>query len=208
MHVRSNSFKPYDMLDTSLAFGQHDPVNTFAFGGNRNPHLQWSGAPEGTKSFVVLCWDPDVPTVGDDVNQADKTVPLDLPRCDFFHWVLVDLPADVTEIAEGGHAVGITIRGKDAGASKSGGLQGINDYTNWFAGDADMAGDYGGYDGPCPPWNDERVHGYRFAVYALDVATLGLSGNFTGGDVREAMKGHVLAEGKIVGLYAINPAAR
>jgi hypothetical protein len=40
--------------------------------------------------------------------------------------------------------------------------QGVNDYTGWFANDPDMAGEYYGYDGPCPPWNDERVHTYVF----------------------------------------------
>jgi hypothetical protein len=70
-----------------------------------------------------------------------------------------------------------------------------------------MSGTYGGYDGPCPPFNDARVHGYRFAVYALDVPTLGLSGAFTGDDVRRAMAGHVLAEAKILGTYAIHPGA-
>ena len=51
-----------------------------------------------------------------------------------------------------------------------GARQGINDYTGWFAGDKDMAGNYFGYDGPCPPWNDEIPHRYVFTLYALDVA--------------------------------------
>ena len=68
-----------------------------------------------------------------------------------------------------------------------------------------MAGNYGGYDGPCPPWNDTRMHGYRFTIYALDVASLGLSGAFTGHQVREAMKGHILAEASITGLYNLSP---
>jgi len=205
MHLRSDSFKPYDRLDTRLAFGEHHPETNISLAGNRNPHLAWSGVPEGTKSLVLLCWDPDVPTVGDDVNQTDRTVPLDLLRADFFHWVTCDLPAGLSEIAEGSHSESVTARGKAPGPTVQGGLQGINDYTNWFAGDADMAGDYAGYDGPCPPFNDERVHGYRFAVYALDTETLGLSGSFTGADVRAAMAGHVLDSAMIVGLYAINP---
>ncbi|SVE20694.1 uncharacterized protein METZ01_LOCUS473548 [marine metagenome] len=71
----------------------------------------------------------------------------------------------------------------------------------------DMAGDYGGYDGPCPPWNDELLHHYEFQVYALDVESLGLddNGDFRGPDVMAAMQGHILAKGKIVGTYTQNP---
>ncbi|TNE92641.1 MAG: YbhB/YbcL family Raf kinase inhibitor-like protein [Deltaproteobacteria bacterium] len=208
MLLRSDSFKPYDYFDARLAFGKHDPESHFAFAGNKNPHLAWSDVPEGTKSFALLCWDPDVPSVGDDVNQEGKTVPLDLPRVDFFHWVVCDLPADLREIAEGSHSDGITSKGKPAGATVDGGVHGSNNYTQWFAGNPDMGGTYCGYDGMAPPWNDERVHGYRFAVYALDVETLGLSGAFTGPDVRSAMEGHVLGSALLIGLYAINPDAR
>ena len=57
-----------------------------------------------------------------------------------------------------------------------GARQGINDYTGWFAGDKDMAGNYFGYDGPCPPWNDEIPHRYVFTLYALDVPRLDVGG--------------------------------
>ena len=63
---------------------------------------------------------------------------------------------------------------------RPGAKQGINDFTGWFAGDAAMSGDYYGYDGPCPPWNDDLLHHYHFRVYALDVPTLGISGRFDG----------------------------
>jgi phosphatidylethanolamine-binding protein (PEBP) family uncharacterized protein len=49
------------------------------------------------------------------------------------------------------------------------------------------------------------VHGYAFVVYALDVASLGVEGRFTGHDVRQAMTSHVLAEARITGLYTLNP---
>ena len=208
MHLSSTSFRPYSHLDPRLAFAEHDPTDNVKLAGNRNPHLAWSAPPDGTKSLALLVWDPDVPSEGSKVNQAGQTVPLDLPRVDFFHWVVADLPADLREIAEGAHADGVVPRGKAPGPTPAGGVHGINDYTGWFAGDEDMKGDYGGYDGPCPPWNDERVHGYRFAVYALDVPTLGLSGPFTGHDVRKAMEGHVLDSGLIMGLYAIYPPAK
>jgi phosphatidylethanolamine-binding protein (PEBP) family uncharacterized protein len=66
--------------------------NHVCLGGNHNPHLAWSDLPAGTKSLVLICHDPDVPSRGDDVNQEGRTVPASLPRVDFFHWVLVDLP--------------------------------------------------------------------------------------------------------------------
>lgn len=203
MHVVSTSFLPNEPLDPRLAFGAPDPDSHVRLSDNRNPHLAWSDVPEGTQSFAILCVDPDVPSEGSRVNKEGMTVPVDLPRADFFHWVLVDLPATVREIAEGAHSEGIVARGKGPGPSPDGGIVGINDYTSWFAGDGDMEGDWYGYDGPCPPWNDERMHAYAFEVYALGVPTLGLSGRFNGQEARDAMKGHVLASARIVGLYSL-----
>ena len=83
--------------------------------------------------------------------------------------------------------------------------QGINDYTGWFANDNDMGGDYYGYDGPCPPWNDEIPHRYLFTLFALVVAKLAITGRFNGVDARTAIAGHTLAEAKISGVYTLNP---
>jgi Raf kinase inhibitor-like YbhB/YbcL family protein len=157
------------------------------------------------QSFVVICHDPDVPSRGDDVNQEGRTVPATLPRIDFFHWVLIELPADTREIQAGELSNEVTPRGKGGPAAPHGARQGINDYTAWFAGDGDMRGDYFGYDGPCPPWNDEIVHRYVFTVFALDIDTLPLEGTFSGQQVRDAIKGHILAEASLTGLYALNP---
>ena len=148
--------------------------------------------------------DPDVPSVADDVNQEGRTVPHDLPRVDFYHWVLVDIPADMDELPEGIDSDGVTQGGKAPGATGHG-VRGVNNYTDWFAGDEQMGGDYAGYDGPCPPWNDERLHHYRFTLYALDVPTLGLSGSFGGPEALAAMEGHVLAESSWTGTYTLNP---
>ena len=71
-----------------------------------------------------------------------------------------------------------------------------------------MAGDYYGYDGPCPPWNDEIAHRYVFTVYALDIARLPVKGSFGGNDVRKAVQGHVLAQAAITGRYSLNPAVK
>ena len=175
-----------------------------AMGRNRSPEIRWSGAPAGTRSYAIICHDPDVPSKPDNVNKEGMTVPADLPRVDFYHWVLVDIPASTTELLAGEDSQGITPRGKKAGKTDYG-VRGINNYTDWFAGDDEMKGDYGGYDGPCPPWNDEILHHYHFTVYALDVASLGLSGTFGGPEALAAMEGHVLAKGVWTGTYTLNP---
>ena len=82
--------------------------------------------------------------------------------------------------------------------------QGINDYTGWFAGDPAMAGNYFGYDGPFPPWNDSLIHHYVFTLYALDVARTPIEGRFTGAEVREATSRHVLGAATHSGTYTLN----
>ncbi len=71
-----------------------------------------------------------------------------------------------------------------------------------------MAGDYRGYDGPYPPFNDLRMHRYFFRVFALDVAKLSLPDRFTAADVLSAIQSHVLAEAALHGTYTLNPALR
>lgn len=176
-------------------------------GPNRSPHLAWSDVPAGTKSFAIVCVDVDVPSVGDDVNKTDRTVPYDLPRVDFYHWLLVDVPATTTELAEGADSDGITPKGKAPGTTALG-VRGINDYTSWFGDDPDMGGDYGGYDGPWPPFNDERLHHYHFTVYALGVASLGLREKFRGAEAVAAIERHALDKATIVGIYSLNAKAR
>jgi Raf kinase inhibitor-like YbhB/YbcL family protein len=206
MKVESRSISEGQRIPLAHAMGVPGPDGPVP-GPNRSPHLTWSAFPAGTKSFAVICHDPDVPSVGDDVNKKDRTVPYDLPRVPFYHWVLVDIPASTTELAEAADADGITPHGKAPGNSAHG-VRGINSYTGWFAGDPSMEGNYGGYDGPWPPFNDERLHHYFFTVYALDVATLGLDGVFDAPKALEAMKGHILDQAQVMGTYAINAAAR
>jgi phosphatidylethanolamine-binding protein (PEBP) family uncharacterized protein len=80
--VASNSFKDGDYLPIDFILS-----SDFGFGctgRNSSPHLKWSGAPEGTKSFAVTCYDPDAPT-----------------GSGFWHWLLVNIPANVSELVEG-----------------------------------------------------------------------------------------------------------
>lgn len=205
MKLTSTSFADGQKIPGEFSFCIPDPAHHVCLGSNRNPHLAWSDAPSTSQSFVVICHDPDVPSQGDDVNQEGRTVPATLPRVDFFHWVLVDLPAAVNTIKEGEFSSDVTPRGKPGPQAAQGSRQGINNYTDWFAGDHDMCGDYYGYDGPCPPWNDEIIHHYIFTVYALDIEKLPLDGKFGGPEVRAAMQGHILAEASLTGTYTLNP---
>ncbi len=206
MKLTSESFTDGAPIPGEFAFCLPADEGHVCLGANRNPQLAWSEVPAGTKSFVLVCHDPDVPSRGDDVNQEGRSVPASLPRVDFFHWVLVDLPADLRAIAAGQFSSEVTPGGKPGPAAPLGARQGINDYTGWFAGDEAMKGDYHGYDGPCPPWNDELRHRYVFTVYALDVARCAVEGRFGGAEVRAAIAGHVLAEASLTGTYTLNPA--
>ncbi len=207
MKLTIPSFENGAPIPAEFAMGVPAADAPATFGPNRSPHVTWTDPPPGTQSFALICTDRDAPSVRDDANQPGRTVPHDLPRADFYHWVLIDIPADVRELPAGCDCEGVTPRGKDAGPTPYG-MRGINSYTNWFAGEPSMEGDYGGYDGPFPPWNDERVHNYHFVLYALDVPSLGLSGAFDGADALLAMRGHVLAQDEWVGTYAIYPQAR
>ena len=78
--VSSNSFNDGDYLPSDFILSAD-----FGFGcagGNKSPHLQWSGVPEGTKSFAITCFDPDAPT-----------------GSGFWHWLVVNIPASVSELA-------------------------------------------------------------------------------------------------------------
>lgn len=204
MRIRSDSINDEAPIDARYAFGVPDAGAHMALGPNRSPHIAWTDVPEGTRSIAVICHDPDAPTSADDVNQEGRSVSATLPRTDFFHWVLVDVdPAD-GELVEGGHSDGVVAGGKTADAAPQG-RPGVNTYTDFLAGSAELAGTYWGYDGPCPPWNDEIPHRYIFTVYALDVPRLEVDGAFTGEDVRQAIAGHVLAEASLTGTYSLNP---
>lgn len=131
-------------------------------GEDVSPALSWSAAPAGTKSIALICDDPDAP--------------MERP---FVHWVIFNLPGDVTGLAEGVPASGTV----DEPAA----LQGVNDFGNI------------GYGGPMPP-EGHGTHRYFFKVYALDTS-LALDAGATKADVVNAIEGHVLDEGELVGTY-------
>lgn len=208
MKLVTTAFAAGAPIPAECAFGRADAATHVALSSNRNPDLAWSDIPPGTRSLALLCVDPDVPSKGDDVNQEGREVPASLPRVEFFHWVLVDLAPTRKGIARGEFADGVTPRGKSGPQAAGGASQGINDFTGWFAADKSMSGNYFGYDGPCPPWNDTLLHHYTFTLYALDVDKLPLAGAFTGAEARKAMAGHVLAEASLMGTYTLNPDVR
>jgi Raf kinase inhibitor-like YbhB/YbcL family protein len=208
MELTSTAFLNGGVIPPEYAFCAPDPSTHVRLSANRNPDLAWTDVPAGTRSFALLLHDPDVPSRGDDVNQEGRIVPAALPRVDFFHWTLIDIAPDVRQIACGEHADGVTPRGKPGSGEKTGARHGVNDYTGWFAADQDMAGDYFGYDGPCPPWNDAIAHRYLFTLFALDLPQLPLPARFAGPQARAAMKGHVLAQAVLMGRYTLNPAVR
>ena len=203
MRIHSDSFEPGQPIPARYAAGAPD-----GFGGNRNPHLAWDDVPEGTRAFALLCIDPDAPTDPSLAGKDGVEIPVEHRRGPFVHWVMVDLASELRSIAEGSASDGVTKGGKRTPPGPDGARQGLNDYTGWFAGDPDMAGDWFGYDGPYPPPNDLRTHRYFFRLFALDVARLELPERFTAGDVQRAMQGHVLAEASVWGSYALHPQAQ
>ena len=123
-----------------------------------SPDLKWSGVPTETRSLALICDDPDAP-VGT-----------------WVHWVLYNVPPDVTELAAG--------IPPDA-TLKNGARHGKNDFRKL------------GYGGPCPPGG---THRYFFKLYALDTL-LNLESGSTKAQLLAAMKGHILAEGQLMGKY-------
>ncbi|HKU70215.1 MAG TPA: YbhB/YbcL family Raf kinase inhibitor-like protein [Burkholderiales bacterium] len=208
MKLSSKSFSDNSRIPAEYAFCAPDPKTHITMSKNRNPEFAWSDLPKGTKSLVLICHDHDVSSKPDDVNQEGRTISAALPRVDFYHWVLVDLDPASSGIKAGEFSDGITARGKKGPQGPRGTRQGLNDYTGWFASDKDMKGDYYGYDGPCPPWNDEILHHYVFSLYALSVEKCGVTGTFRGPDVLTAIRGNVLGQAAMTGVYSLNPSVR
>ena len=145
----------------SPAFNEGDLMNAkyTCKGEDLSPALNWSGAPEGTKSFALICDDPDAPFMT------------------WVHWVIYDIPANVTELGEG--------LSKEKTLS-NGAKQGITDFRKI------------GYGGPCPP--PGGPHRYFFKLYALD-EVLNLEPGLTKKALLKAMEGHILEEAQLIGKF-------
>jgi Raf kinase inhibitor-like YbhB/YbcL family protein len=205
MRLTTTAFPDGGPIPEEFTFAVIDPATHVRLSSNRNPDFAWQDVPAGTRSLALICHDPDVPSRGDDVNKEGRIVPASLPRVDFHHWVLIDLPPTMSGIARAAHSDGVIARGKPGPEAPGGGRHGVNDYTGWFADDKDKSGNYYGYDGPCPPWNDAIPHRYIFTLYALDVPELGVGGTFSGRQALSAMQGHILAQAAVSGRFTLNP---
>lgn len=159
-------------------------------GENHRPGIAWSGAPASTRSFAVIVKDPDVPADFANAGKEGKIVEKDAKRQLFYHWALADIPATVSEIPADKSS-----NAPDFGVKAKGSLE-------KYVADATQ------YGGPCPPWNDERIHHYHFTVYALDVDTLKLPEGPIAAQVEKALEGHVVASGSVTGTYTLNPSLK
>jgi len=168
---------------------------------NLSPGLSWTKGPKGTRSYALTMVDQDVPADLSKFNRQGTSYPADAPRVEFVHWLLADIPANVTRLAEGADGKGLP-KGGLALERTDHGRRGQNGFAAFM-----KDGPYGGYHGACPPWNDERPHRYRLTVYALDVDRLTLPDTFARADLLAAMKGHILAEGAAELTYSTNAKA-
>jgi Raf kinase inhibitor-like YbhB/YbcL family protein len=206
LRVHVDSFKNGKMIPDKYAFCVPAAQGHTKGGDNINPRVAWSKGPKGTESYAIILYDTDSPAAErDKMNKEGEVLTAAVPRHNFYHWVLVDIPATVTAVGEGAASTARVLHGKPASAAKVG-VPGLNDYTKVTQANPAMKGQYYGYDGPCPPWNDENLHHYHFTVYALGVKKLELPADFDAEAALAAMKGKVLAEGQELGIYTQNPA--
>lgn len=196
MKLTVSGFDNGGMIPQRFAFGKIDSATHVSHSENCNPAISWSQLPDETKSLVLICVDDQVPSIFTDANKEGRIIPKSMPRINFYHWVLIDINPSCTGIKEGEDSNSVVETGKQPG-KKPYGLSGINSYSHEHK--------FGGYDGPCPPWNDERMHAYHFCLYAINIPSLKLSGNFTGQEVMQAMEGKIIQEAKWTGFYTLNP---
>ena len=140
---------------TSSAFNEGDKIPRIYTCDDKNisPPLEWTGIPSDTVSLALIMDDPDA------------------PAGTWVHWVLYNLPPNLTELEQG---------------KSGGGVDGKNDFNRL------------GYGGPCPPKGSN--HRYFIKVYALDTL-LDLKPGATKAQVETAMRGHILTQGQLMGKY-------
>jgi len=205
LKVSVDNFKNGEMMPNKYAFCAPAAQGHSAPGANFSPSISWSRGPRGTKSYAILLYDTDSPSEQrDKINKEGVTMTSAIPRRTFFHWVLVDISPTIRSLQEGADSDARVVHGKPATPAAAG-VRGLNDYTKVTAGNDATKGQYYGYDGPCPPWNDQVVHHYHFAVFALSASKLELPRNFDGAAVLDVIKDKVLAQGEVIGLYTQKP---
>lgn len=133
-------------------------------GENISPALSWENIPKGTKSFAITLYDKDAPT-----------------GSGWWHWVVFDIPKNITSIAKNAGDITTMIMPKGA-------VQSITDYGK------------AGFGGACPPVGD-KAHQYLFTVYALDVETLGLNEKVSPAVVGYYLNQHTIQKGSVVAYY-------
>ena len=161
MSLRSDSFEDGDYL--AQEFVLSEDYGFGCAGENRSPHLAWSSAPEGTKSFAVTCYDPDAPT-----------------GSGFWHWLVTNIPADVSELPLGA--------GNEGGALPEGSLQTRTDFGA------------PGWGGPCPPQGD-HPHRYIFSVHAVGEESLSVAADTSAAVVGFMLHFNTLEKATLMGLY-------
>jgi Raf kinase inhibitor-like YbhB/YbcL family protein len=149
-----------EIKSTAFKNNEYIPPKYTCEGKDVSPPLGWTGAPGGTKSFALICDDPDA------------------PMGTWVHWVVWDIPAGTSSLPEG-------VPKSDA--LDDGAQQGMTDFRRV------------GYGGPCPP--PGKPHRYFFKLYALDVDKLNLKPKSSKKDLLAAMKGHILAQAELIGLF-------
>jgi Raf kinase inhibitor-like YbhB/YbcL family protein len=189
------------------AFCKPAATGQVAMGADISPAVRWSAGPAGTRSFALILRDADVPVDFATANQAGKVIAAEAPRQTVTHWVLVDIPAGTNSLAAGAEGDRLTPKGKPLLVTDHG-RRGFNDYGRFMAGNPAMAGDYAGYDGPCPPWNDQRLHHYTLTVYALSVDKLPVAGQVDGPRMLQAITPYILATGRAQATYSLNPTVK
>ena len=205
LKVHVDTFKSGGTVPNKFAFCVPAAQGHTTGGANINPSISWSKGPRGTRSYAIIVYDADSPAEHREMmNKEGVTMGADTKRHDYYHWILVDIPARTREIKEGADSNALVRHGKPATSTV--GVKGLNDYTKVTASNEAMKGQYYGYDGPCPPWNDDVAHRYHFTVYALSVKSLDLPKDFDGLAAQAAMKDKILAQGESLGLYTQNPA--
>ena len=150
--VTSTDIKPGALLADTQVYNAHG-----CNGGNISPQLSWSNAPASTKSFAIICHDPDAPR-----------------KHGWYHWLVINIPAETTSVAAGGKI--------------SGALETVTDF------------DQNAYGGACPPVG-HGIHHYNFTIYALNIDNLDIDPQTRPLEVERLIKSHSIACTTLTGIY-------